>query len=176
MNYSTTHHLYRLQAPADSQTLAVDPRKRVRIYMHIVRSHIGRKVSSLAGTFTRSWPVQGFSHWMAQFYLESSRQKEHEDKLVALLLTILNSSLPVLSQEVTSLYEDETGEWDFHFFFVGVCRLRSVFTRPPRASSHRSQKRCDRTIFSISSPCNVRWETSSADKWTDCHTRLVQYD
>ena len=56
---------------------------------------------------------------MAQFYLESSRQKEHEDKLVALLLTILNSSLPVLSQEVTSLYEDETGEWIFSFFLCG---------------------------------------------------------
>lgn len=44
--------------------------------------------------------LQAYCHWMAQYYLETHRQQQHQEKFVALVSNAVDALVPLLSKEV----------------------------------------------------------------------------
>lgn len=45
---------------------------------------------------------QAYCHWMAQYYLETHRQQQHQEKFVTLVSNAIDSLVPLMNKEVSS--------------------------------------------------------------------------
>lgn len=45
--------------------------------------------------------MQAYCHWMAQYYLETHRQQQHQEKFVALVSNAVDALVPLLNKEVS---------------------------------------------------------------------------
>ena len=45
--------------------------------------------------------LQAYCHWMAQYYLETHRQQQHQEKFVSLVSNAVDALVPLLNKEVS---------------------------------------------------------------------------
>ena len=45
--------------------------------------------------------LQAYCHWMAQYYLETHRQQQHQEKFVKLISNAVDALIPLLNKEVS---------------------------------------------------------------------------
>lgn len=45
--------------------------------------------------------LQAYCHWMAQYYLETHRQQQHQEKFVALISQAVDALVPLLNKDVS---------------------------------------------------------------------------
>ena len=50
--------------------------------------------------------LQAYCHWMAQYYLETHRQQQHQEKFVALVSKAVDALVPLLNKDVSWLLID----------------------------------------------------------------------
>lgn len=45
--------------------------------------------------------LQAYCHWMTQYYLETHRQQQHQEKFVKLISNAVDALIPLLNKEVS---------------------------------------------------------------------------
>ena len=50
--------------------------------------------------------LQAYCHWMAQYYLETHRQQQHQEKFVTLISKAVDALIPLLNKDVSRVLID----------------------------------------------------------------------